>query len=445
MERTAKVERRTARARAKQRGVALLALLVLIAVVGSLVVVSVASSASQERDRHAQSLRAMGMIRDALIARAAADLNRPGSLPCPDYDGDGTADGSLCTSPYIGWVPWKTLDLPDLRDAAGERFWYALSAEFRDHSALGVLNSDTAASLTANGSANPKYIAVILAAKGPLPGQNRDPSNTDALVVRAQYLDGENADGDTEYATGAASDTFNDEVLLITHDMLMPVVEQRVARQARKCLENYSLQAGAGGRFPFAAPLSDVTNFADAAPAPPTTPPASSYYGRIPKTLDATNAWLGTTLGWPADEPQVPQSPGPEVTEYCFETGTWWDYWRELLFYRVAPGYAPNAATPGCGTCLTVNNAPQTKVVVIVAGKAHASSPTQARSTTLNKQVAANYLETAPSPPVAVNNAFGLSTGNLGRRPRAVSYSAATGYFNDRLECLNESGVWPCN
>ena len=436
MERTAKAERRGACAQERQRGVALLALLVLIAVVGSLVVVSVANSASQERDRHAQSLRAMGMIRDALVARAAADLNRPGSLPCPDYDGDGTADGSLCTSPYIGWVPWKTLDLPDLRDAAGERFWYALSAEFRDHSTLGALNSETAASLIANGSANPKYIAVILAANGPLPGQDRDPSNTDALAVRAQYLDGENADGDTEYATGAPSDTFNDEVLLITHDMLMPVVEQRVARQARMCLQNFAAQAGAGGRFPFAAPLTDLTNFADV---------DATYYGRVPKTLAATNAALGTALAWPADEPQVPQASGPEVTEYCFETGTWWDYWRELLFYRVAPGYAPNAATPGCGTCLTVNNAPLTKAVVIVAGKAHASSPTQTRSTALNKQIASNYLETAPSPPVAVNNAFGLSTGNLGRRPRAVSYSAATGYFNDRLECLNESGAWPCN
>jgi hypothetical protein len=64
-----------------------------------MVIVSVANSAGKERERHAQSLRAMGTIRDALIARAAADLNRPGSLPCPDYDGDGTADGSLRTSP----------------------------------------------------------------------------------------------------------------------------------------------------------------------------------------------------------------------------------------------------------------------------------------------------------------------------------------------------------
>ncbi len=436
MKRTARVDVRTRCAGARQRGVALLAVLVVLGVAGSLVLVSVASSSAQERDRHEQSLRAMGLIRDALIARAAGDLNRPGSLPCPDYDGDGSADGSLCTSPYIGWVPWRTLDLPDLRDAAGERFWYALSAEFRDHSSLGPLNSETAGSLTADGNANPRFVAVILAPNGPLSTQNRDPANTDAMAVRTQYLDGENADGDTEYATGMASDTFNDELLLITHEMLMPVVEQRVARQARKCLENFAVQAGAGGRFPFAAPLTDLTNFADA---------ASTYYGRLPRTLDATNTALGTTLAWPADDPQVPQSPGPEVTEYCLQTGTWWDYWSELLFYRVAPGYAPDAVTPGCGTCLTVNNVGLTKTVVIVAGKAHAASPAQARATALNKQLASNYLETAPSPPVSINNAFGLSTGNLGRRPRAVSYSVATGNFNDRVECLNEGGNWPCD
>lgn len=436
MQRTARVDRRNGCAGARQRGVALLALLVLVGVAASLVIVSVASSSAQERDRHEHSLRAMGMIRDALIARAAGDLNRPGSLPCPDYDGDGVADGSLCTSPYIGWVPWRTLDLPDLRDSAGERFWYALSAEFRDHSSLGALNSETVGSLTADGNANPKYVAVVLAPNAPLPAQTRDPANTDAMAVRAQYLDGENADGDSEYATGVASATFNDEVLLITHEMLMPVVEQRVARQARKCLENYSLQAGAGGRFPFAAPLSDLTNFADA---------AGTYYGRVPKTLGASDVALGTAVAWPADDPQVPQSPGPEVTEYCFQAGTWWDYWRELLFYRVAPGYAPDAVTPSCGTCLTVNNVGLAKAVVIVAGKAHGASPTQARVTALNKQLASNYLETAPSPPVSINNAFGLTTGNLGRRPRAVTFSAATGNFNDRLECLNVSGTWPCD
>jgi len=440
--RTRAADLRALRRARSQRGVGLLAALILLGIVGTLVLLSFADSAAQERDRHEQSARAMGMIRDALIARAAGDLNRPGSLPCPDYDGNGTADGSTCTSPYIGWVPWATLDLPDLRDSTGARFWYALSAEFRDNSILGTLNSETTGSLSVSGSPTASNVVAIIFAPGaPLPSQNRDPNSTDAMAMRAQYLDGSNNDGDTAYVAGPASNTFNDELLAITHGMIMPVVEQRVARQARKCLENFAAQAGADGRFPFAAPLSDLT-FADA---------TGTYYGRIPKTLVATNAALGTTLAWPADDPQ---DTGRAGMEECFRIGTaspydpsWWDDWRELLFYRVATPYAADATLPlaPCGSCLFVNNVGQVKIAVIVAGRAHAASPTQARATSMNKQLAANYLETAPAPPIATNNAFGLITGNLGKRARAVVFNGATGNFNDRLECLSETGAWPCD
>jgi hypothetical protein len=415
--------------------VGLLATLMLLGIVATMAVLAYAESAAQERDRRERTARNLGIIRDALIARAAADLNRPGSLPCPDYNGDGVADGSLCTSPYIGWLPWATLDLPDPRDASGARFWYALSAGFRDHSAAGTLNSETSGSLDVAGApAASNAIAIVFAPGAPLPSQTRDPANNDAMAVRAQYLDGSNNDGDTAYVAGPATGTFNDELLAITHDMMMPVVEQRVARQARKCLESFAAQSGPNGRFPFAAPLNDLTNFADS---------NATYAGRIPATLTATGVALGTTVSWPADVPD----PGGGTA--CFATGTWWDYWRELLFYRVAQAFAPDASTPAsCGTCLTVNGAGQVKASVIVAGRAHVLSPTQNRRPWpmyFDKALASNYLETAPSPPTAINNAFGMSTGNLGKRPRAMAYASATGNFNDRLECLSVSGGWPCD
>src|SRR5688572_8050210 len=87
--------------------------------------------------------------RQALIGRAIADANRPGSLPCPDGDDDGSADlfvGSACAS-YIGRLPWRTLGIGDLRDDAGERLWYVLSPAFRDHPSAPPLNSDTRGTL----------------------------------------------------------------------------------------------------------------------------------------------------------------------------------------------------------------------------------------------------------------------------------------------------------
>ncbi len=416
-----------------QQGAALLITLALVAVIGALAVTWMAGTGPTQAQRLQNSAEAMGMIRNALIARAAADLSRPGSLPCPDYNGDGIADGSTCTSPYIGWLPWRTLDLPDLRDARGDRFWYALSQEFRDYAPLGVLNSDTNGSLSVTGpQAATGVVAIVFSPGPPLVSQNRDPSSTDAMTARPQYLDGENSDGDTVYESGPPTATLNDELMLVTRDMLMPAVEQRIARQARRCLENFSI--GSGGYYPWAAPLSDVATFNDA---------GGTLYGRIPKVLDDTDAALGTT-GWPQDDPQDPDTAG---TEICFQT-TFWDSWKELLFYRVAPAFAPDASLPlGCGTsgtCLSVNNVGDVKVVVVVAGRAlTGTTPSQATRQT-NKTNQQMYLEIAPAPTANVNNAFGLIAGSFGRRPRAIT-TGPLGEFNDRVECVNETGGPPCD
>jgi hypothetical protein len=45
-------------------------------------------------------------------------------LPCPDASGnEGVAD-ALCPGLSQGWLPWKTLGVPPLRDASGTCLWY---------------------------------------------------------------------------------------------------------------------------------------------------------------------------------------------------------------------------------------------------------------------------------------------------------------------------------
>ena len=49
----------------------------------------------------AKTRAALDYARQALIGRAIGDANRPGSLPCPDLDDDGSAElfvGSACPS-----------------------------------------------------------------------------------------------------------------------------------------------------------------------------------------------------------------------------------------------------------------------------------------------------------------------------------------------------------
>ena len=102
----------------------LLGLVAVLALASTLMLLNQFNRGFTRSNREAESYKALLQIREALIARAVADLNRPGSLPCPDINGDGTPEQtpSDCVQ-FSGWLPWRTLDLPDLRDSSGERFW----------------------------------------------------------------------------------------------------------------------------------------------------------------------------------------------------------------------------------------------------------------------------------------------------------------------------------
>ena len=106
---------------------------------------AIARSATGPRTT-AVSDQALATAREALIAHATSrpldEIVGPGYLPCPDLDDDGWAE-STCGSmtgetgqwQRLGRLPWKTLGLPDLRDAFGERLWYAVSSKHK-----GLLN-----------------------------------------------------------------------------------------------------------------------------------------------------------------------------------------------------------------------------------------------------------------------------------------------------------------
>jgi type II secretory pathway pseudopilin PulG len=130
----------------RQQGtVLLLAALLLIVAMGCVLALQLALPASEAARRRATE-RALGEAREALLAYAADrpidPIVGPGYLPCPDTDDDGWAEptcGSLSgdsgQEQRLGRLPWKTLGLADLREAAGERLWYAVSTKYK-----GLLN-----------------------------------------------------------------------------------------------------------------------------------------------------------------------------------------------------------------------------------------------------------------------------------------------------------------
>ena len=205
----------------------------------------------------AVTVRSLALAQTALIGRALADANHPGSLPCPDTNNDGVAEttvggqGGNCPS-YIGRLPWRTLGLSDIRDGSGERLWYALSSDARDYQYLAVNSQITTGVLQVNSST---HQAAVLLAPGVVIDPQQRGTQTQQLAV-GNYLEGDNANGDNVYeAQAVAGPAFNDTLLALSGAGLFRKVERLVLQQIAQNLTDY---AGQNHIYPFAADTSGI-------------------------------------------------------------------------------------------------------------------------------------------------------------------------------------------
>jgi hypothetical protein len=441
---------------ARQKGYAVMLTLLLVFVGGAGVLFSLASPANSRIAKDKVTAAALAQAKQALIGYASGGLigsptaaMRPGDLPCPDMDNDGITDtpcGSGAGSNQqlrLGRLPWKELGLPDLRDGDGERLWYAVSNNFKKSTrtacnapgAPGCLNSDTRGTITLRNSAgavihdggtSSGVIAVIfspgsvLQRQGSATPQNRDcaiagncanPVNyLDVLTGvedNADFVDSSSTNGfiQGEIRDGNGDVVVNDRLLTITYEDLMPKLELRVAGEVLRCLTSYAAAPANNGRYPWAAGIVESaggdyhdktdTRFGRVPDEFPLSPPFDGF--------ERTRTTSGEVMiaGWAA---------GCNII-----VGTWWNNWKELVFYAIADGYKPVAAVagtlpppaPGCASCLTVNPpsaAGDKQLVVMVSGRTLASiAPLQARNSAPLKSDPYNYLEnennwTAPGP-----------------------------------------------
>lgn len=363
-----------------QGGYGLLLLLALLAS-ASLVM---ASRMVRQLDRQAvdpATDAALRQAKEALIGYAASvDLDsgcaasnncshrsypaRPGDLPCPDQNNDGSAAGSCgagasvtSQASRLGRLPWKTLGLPDLRDSSGERLWYAVSHNFKNNTRSNFLNSDTPGSITlrsADGSLmydaspaptglpddGPKpgsgVVAVIIAPGAALTRQDglKQSRSAEASNNPLNYLDialGEDNATFVDFSrdgfiAGPVRDAqgqlrVNDRILAITRDELMAAVEQRVAAETANCLVRYRSVHGA---FPWPAPLSG-TGFDGI---------AGTRFGRFPDNQIDSQGQAHAT-GW-TTKPATNASGclGGQAGLY-----TWWDNgWKNHVLIQLEGG-----------------------------------------------------------------------------------------------------------
>lgn len=292
-----------------QRGVALLALLVMLLLAGGYAFYrssNLGDAQNQERDTAMQRL---ARAKEAVIAHAVNDATRPGRLLCPDLIGDGVSQQLLsrddCDS-YGGWLPWKSLDLSENTDTQGGNFRYHLSPAFGGQNPTVILNSETATTLRLDvpaGSNSNDIAAVIIATRGAPDARNADGNDYFYNHDRTNEL-------------GTLED--NDIVIAITRQELMAAVEQRIANELRTCLEKHSRSTNT---YPWPAPFSRIaeqllTNTANATTRITNAPGSiGSLFGMVPDTQPGNpeQALQGSTLSLRELQTTLAQAQTPTI------------------------------------------------------------------------------------------------------------------------------------
>ncbi len=263
-------------------------MLVIVVLGAAAILVNSLSSTGLRNERDKITADALAQAKEALIGMALTYSDYPGSLPCPDTDNDGDADGGgngIDCSSYIGRLPWKTLGLPDLRDATGERLWYTLSRNVRRYASAHPLNSETTGTLSITGTYTASNLMAIIFAPGSsIASQNRANnglslcSNPSRCAVN--YLEGSNANAspgsspNTNYQNASSTVSFNDQLISISHDQLFPLIEKRIAREVKSCLDDYAQEPLNNNKYPWAVPVtaSDYTSM------------ENTRFGRLPNS-----------------------------------------------------------------------------------------------------------------------------------------------------------------
>lgn len=255
---------------AKQRGAALMVMLVIVVMGVAAVLLSSLSSTALQIERDKMTADALAQAKEALIGDAVSQspVSSAGYLRLPDLGfgiGSAPAEGSSAPNfagnnkdySVIGKVPWKTLGISPSRSGQVECLWYVVSGRFKNMPATNALNWDTQGQIDVidgNGSILASNVAVLLVAPGkPIDGQNRalsDPAymqcggnydarnyldafnNANAIAGELNYFAGSTnnrvaPDSNNKRFVMASNDHYNDRFLFITiDDIFRPIIRR---------------------------------------------------------------------------------------------------------------------------------------------------------------------------------------------------------------------------
>jgi len=271
-----------------QQGAALLILVLSIIFSGAIFLLTQNNSTSKHVSAENKTSAALAKAKEALISYAVSHYltskNAPifdnhlgyhGFLPCPESSispAEGEAPNLNCGgvryANHLGRLPWKTLEIPPLKDNAGECLWYAMSSAFSFNPPESqMLNDDTPGmfqvfnenrSIYKGATPEDRAVAVVIAPGGPLNNQARVSATTGSPcnvllneAVAADYL--ENYQGiDNALVSNTTADridkfihstalndnpSFNDRIITITAKEIFDAIKARAPMYTDKITE----------------------------------------------------------------------------------------------------------------------------------------------------------------------------------------------------------------
>lgn len=417
----------------RQNGIVLLLLVMFIAIAAISYFLTVISSDDIKQYQLDSSNKALQEAKQALIAYAATygDIDSDsdtipdfpgeyGFLPCPDYNAglsEGLEDNGNCGAQSIskiGYLPWRTLGLANLKDESGTCLMYAVTGDYKnDESAppsnkVSMLNEDSngmfqvvdqAGVVIQGQKPEDRIVAIVFAPGKPLPGQSRTIEQTGSLCGMdyanySAYLDTYGGT-DNSVLTNAAYqidqfihatansirddnlNPYNDRFVTISREEIWQAIVARtdfsqkmsyLSEALTMCLGKYAAVSGLGRLpWPVKADLSDYqknTSYDDNVDAAP------GYAGRLPFIVNNSNSDIGVVgsaelftvagcnaLATSGDIVDL-QTPGSEYRKL-------WDNWKDHFFYVVSKGHSPaNVAALCSANCITVDGTQRAGLVI---------------------------------------------------------------------------------
>jgi hypothetical protein len=407
----------TIKSPSRQKGLALLILVIVILLAVATYLLSDLSITQIKVERTKKTYMALKKAKQAVIGYAVTyvdkDLNNEGKygvLPCPEtfFNGnDGNMAGS-CNAQNLNdveWLPWRSLDLPTLKDESGTCLFYAVSGTYKNGgSQADMINEDSigmfqivdsAGSILQGANIEDQVVALVIAPGGSLTGQARNPTvdlsscGQDYANVSA-YLEG---NGVTDNSTvSAALDTidqyihatetsadeatpYNDKFLTITRDEIWDAIVKRsdfkqkmenLTQAMALCMATYANLLNNTSRrlpWPVFTNLGATTDYRDEVNYEDDNLASQGYSGRYPYEVTDSNNAIDAALSddnlfdilgcsalpliWGPDAGIVVVDLQDDTTEYR----KLWNNWKDHFFYVLSKGYEPdNTGAEKCNT-----------------------------------------------------------------------------------------------